>query len=67
MKQRLYNYLLKRYGSICSELQYCLNRMEFNQDFLQEAINEVSWQFCCEWNCGLDEWHTDFLKQEINK
>lgn len=67
MKEQLIAYLVSRYGSICDEVQFCLDAMNHEHRTLEDAIAALDWAFWCEWDCDLDMWHIKVLGQEINE
>lgn len=72
MKDQITTYFIRRYdGPIGDELQLAIDIVfgspkSIELDF-EEALSEVCWTFQCEWDCGVDEWHTEFCKRTVTE
>lgn len=70
MKEQIEAYFIRRYnGRIGDELRLAIDLVFGNPKSIEldfdEALSEVCWTFECEWDCGVDDWHTQFGKKAV--
>lgn len=63
MKKQLEDYFTKRYGGVSDELRVAMDLADLTVSDFDKALAEVRWIFCCEWDCGSDEWHKEYYSE----